>query len=76
MTDLYLNVPVGYPITQAIKKTDIPALKSFLINTTPDDQLQDWIREMSDEEIIQNCLDNGFTFDPEFLGYREVQGSL
>jgi hypothetical protein len=74
--ELYLNVPEGYPIDRKIAKSDIHGLKSFLISNTPDDQLQDWVREMNDEQIVQTCLDNNFTFDEVWLGYREVRGSL
>lgn len=67
---LYMNTPPGYPFAQKIEKTDIGGLKSFLINTTPDENLQQMIRDMSDEEVVQTCLDNNFTFDEEYYGAR------
>lgn len=74
--ELWMNTPVGYPFAQKIAKTDINGLKSFLISTTPDEGLQEMIRQMNDEEIVQTCLDNGFTFDEDWYGYRELVGSL
>jgi hypothetical protein len=70
MTDLYMNTPIGYPFAQKILKTDIGGLKGFLINTTPDQDLQQMIRDMTDEEIWQTCLDNNFTFDEQYFGAR------
>lgn len=68
--ELYMNTPEGYPFAQKIEKSDIGQMKSFLINTTSDDQLQQMIREMTNAELIQTCLDNNFTFDTEWFGAR------
>lgn len=70
MSELYMNTPIGYPFAQKISKTDIGALKGFLINTTPDEALQQMVRDMTDEEVIQTCLDNNFTFDEQYYGAR------
>jgi hypothetical protein len=69
-SDLYMNVPMGYPFAAKLTKADIGGIKSFLINTTPDEQAQQLVREMTNEQVIQTCLDNNFTFDPEWLGAR------
>lgn len=70
MSELYMNVPIGYPFAQKIEKSNIGGLKSFLINTTPDESLQQMIRDMNDEEVVQTCLANNFTFDEEYFGAR------
>jgi hypothetical protein len=70
MSELYMNTPVGYPMAQKISKTDIGGLKSFLINITADKALQQMVREMTDEEVWQTCLDNNFTFDEQYFGAR------
>lgn len=70
MTELWLNVPEGYPFAEKIAKDNIGGLKSFLINTTPDESIQQMIRDMSDQEVIQTCLNNNFTFDEEWYGAR------
>jgi len=75
-SELYLNAPEGYPIVARIKKSDTLGLKSFLIGMSLDDRTQDMIREMSHEEVVNTCLANNFTFDPEWYGYRELKGSL
>lgn len=70
MSELYLNTPIGYPFAQKILKTDINGLKGFLINTTPDQDLQQMIREMDETEVWLTCEENNFTFDEEYLGAR------
>lgn len=74
--DLYMNTPQGYPFAQPLKKSDVGGIKSFLISTTPDEATQEMIRQMEDDQVIQTCLDNGFTFDAEWYGVRELEGSL
>lgn len=68
--ELFMNSPVGYPFAQRIHQRDIGNLKSFLINTTPDEAIQESIRQTGDVDIIQSYLDNGFTFDEEWFGAR------
>lgn len=68
--ELWMNTPEGYPFAQKIAKSDTNGLKSFLINTTPDEQLQEMVRQMDHEQVVQACLDNGFTFDSEWFGAR------
>jgi len=68
--ELWMNVPQGYPFAQKIAKSDTQGLKGFLINTTPDEQVQQLIRDMTPEQVVQSCLDNNFTFDPEWYGAR------
>jgi len=68
--ELWLNAPEGYPFAQKIAKSDTGQLKSFLINTTPDEQVQEMIRKMDHDEVVQACLDNNFTFDSEWYGAR------
>ena len=70
MNELYLNSPIGYPFAQKIEKNDDGQLKSFLINTTGDEQIAETIRQMSHEELIQDLERNGFTFDEEYFGAR------
>ena len=67
---LYMNSPVGYPFAQKIEHRDVGNLKSFLINTTPDELLQQQIRDMSHEAVIEAYLLNNFTFDEEWYGAR------
>lgn len=61
-SELWLNSPAGYPFAQRISKNDIGGLKSFMIGTTPDDQLQDYIRGLSHYDLIKSLLANGFSF--------------
>jgi hypothetical protein len=68
--ELYMNVPEGFVFAQKIEKSDIGGLKSFLIGLSPDDNLQEDIRQMTNEQVIHTCLDNNFTFDEEYLGAR------
>lgn len=68
--ELWLNSPEGYVFAQKIEKGDVGGLKSFLINTTPDETVQDLIRGMGHEELIQSLLTNNFTFDEVYLGAR------
>lgn len=68
----YLNAPVGYPIASKIEKTDIGGLKSFLINTTPDESMHELVRAASDEEVVKMLTDSGFTFDEQWYGSREL----
>lgn len=68
--ELWMNTPEGYPFAQKIAKNDTQGLKSFLISTTPDEQVAQMIREMDHEQVVQTCLDNNFTFDPEWYGAR------
>lgn len=74
--ELWLNSPVGYPFAEKIAKSDVGRLKSFLINTTPDDLLQEMIRNMSHQQLIEDLERSGFTFDEEWYGVRELEGSL
>lgn len=60
--ELWLNSPDNYPFSQKVNKNDVGGLKSFLISTTPDDQLQEYIRQMSHYELIRSLLGNGFSF--------------
>ena len=68
--ELFMNSPQGYPYAQRIPKHDLGNLKSFLINTTPDELIQQGIREATHIEVIQTYLDNGFTFDEQWFGAR------
>lgn len=70
LPELWLNSPIGYPFAQKIAKSDVGGLKSFLINTTPDQDLQETIRQMSHQELIESFERNNFTFDEEWLGAR------
>ena len=70
MSELWLNSPEGYPFAEKIEKNDIGRLKSFLINTTPDEGLQEHIRQMTSEELYRSLEDSGFTFDEVWLGAR------
>ena len=69
-TELWLNSPEGYPFAEKIAKSDIGALKSFLIKTTPDEDVQEMIRQMSDDEVIEALEKNNFSFDEEWYGTR------
>jgi len=71
-TELWLCSPPGYPFGQKIAKTDIGGLKSFLISTTPDEQVQEMIRQMSDEEIVADLERNGFTFEEQWRPPQEI----
>lgn len=68
--ELFMNVPMGYPFAEKIPKSDTQRLKSFLINTTADEQAQQVVREMNHEQIVKTYEDNGFTFDAEWYGAR------
>lgn len=68
--ELWMNSPEGYPYAQKISKNDVGGLKSFLINVTPDDFLQEQIRQADHPTIIQQYLENGFTFDEQWFGAR------
>lgn len=67
---LWLNSPIGYPFSEKIEKTDTGRLKSFLMNTTPDQELQQEIVAMTHDELIETFERNGFTFDEEWFGPR------
>lgn len=68
--ELWLNTPEGYPFAQKLEKSDTQGIKSFLISTTPDEQIHEMIRQMSPIEVIQSCLNNNFTFDEQWYGAR------
>ena len=70
LPELWMNSPVGYLYAQKIAKSDINGLKSFLINTTSDELLQQMIREMTDQQLYENYERNNFTFDEEWYGAR------
>lgn len=71
---LYLNSPIGYAFAENIEKAEEGRLKSFLINlfAQGDDVAGDSIRAATLEEVIDTFLNNGFTFDPEWYGVREL----
>lgn len=74
---LWLNTPVGYPYAERIHQNDIGNIKSFLIKIfvgagdVPGGD-GDAIRQATQEELIDTCLNNGWTFDPEWFGYRPI----
>lgn len=70
MTQLWLNAPEGYPIAQEISQDDTGQLKSFIIGLTPDEEMQESVRQMTHEEVLQWFADNNFTFDEEWFGAR------
>jgi len=71
-SELWLCSPIGYPFGEKIAKSDIGRLKSFLIGTTPDESVQEMIRQMSDEEIIADLERNGFTFEENWRPPQEI----
>lgn len=62
LPELWLNSPAGYPMSAKIAKSDVGQLKSFLINMTPDEALQEMVRQMSHQEVIENLESSGFSF--------------
>jgi hypothetical protein len=72
--DLYMNAPVEYPYVEKITQREESRLKSFLINVFAqgDDGAGDAIRNSSLEAVVQTLLDNNFTFDTEYYGYRPL----
>lgn len=71
--ELFMNSPIGYPYAERIEKSEVGRLKSFLINLfASDEKYGDAIREATHEEVIDTFLNNGFTFDPEWYGVREL----
>lgn len=75
--DLYLNSPIGYEYAEKIEKGEVGRLKSFLISifAGADDEpggMGDAIRNATQEEVIDTFLNNGFSFDTEWFGKREL----
>ena len=72
--DLWLNSPIGYLYVERIEKKDMGHLKGFLINTftAGDDLMGDAIRQADDKAVIETYLNNNFTFDPEWYGFRPL----
>ena len=75
--ELFVNTPIGFPYARRAHQRDLGGLKSLLIEVLvgADDQPGGWgdaIRAATQEELIDTCLNNNFTFDPEFYGVREI----
>jgi len=72
--ELWMNSPVGYLYAERINQREDGRIKSFLINifAQGDDEAGDSIRHASLEDCIQTLLNNGFSFDPEWYGNREL----
>lgn len=68
--ELWMNSPVNYPYAERIEKSDMMGLKRFLLQTTPDEEAQEFIRQMDHKQVIKALLDSHFTFDEEWLGAR------
>lgn len=71
--ELWMNSPIGYAYAQRIHQKDEGQLKSFLINIfAGDEAYAEAIRQASLEDVVQTLLDNNFTFDEQWFGYREL----
>lgn len=71
--ELYMNSPEGYPFAEKIAKTDIGRLKSFLIGISPDEALQQIVRDATNDEVISMLEKSGFTFDETWYGVRLLE---
>lgn len=70
--ELYMNSPVGYVFAERRTQKDIGGLKGFLINIFNDEVYSEAIRRAEPLEVIQTFLDNGFSFDAEWYGVRQL----
>lgn len=75
--ELFVNTPVGFPYARRANQNDLGGIKSLLIEVLVqgDDQPGGWgdaIRTATQEELIDTCLNNGWTFDTEYFGVREI----
>lgn len=70
--ELFMNSPIGYVFAERRSQKDVNGMKGFLINIFNDEVYSESIRQSEPVEVVQSLLNNGFTFDPEWYGVRNL----
>ena len=71
--ELWMNSPIGYPYAEKIEKNNEHEILRFMLMISGADEAnQEVLREATHDQRIKMLEDSGFTFDPIWLGQREL----